>query len=170
MSKGALSGTVITKTAPTPLPQQFDALCKTLCTCAGAREKGGGKAKTAIKLMRNLDKSRDFNPPMPSEDKWTKKADGNPVKDDTIKQTPLQKWAKECKTNDKPFRNCEDTMVNLLNIVIGQLGPEIINTLKGLDDWKIIDADNDLITLLKELKIACHQDNTSKVDPAVDCI
>ena len=52
MDSGALSGIVITKSANTPLPQQYDALYNALLTYAGSRPKGGGKAKKSLKNMK----------------------------------------------------------------------------------------------------------------------
>ena len=170
MNTAELKGLVISKSSRTSLPQQYDALYKALLTYAGTRPRGGSKAKTSLMKMKTMSK-QDFDPPMPSLNEYEITAsDGTVTEDQTIKKALFANWTDECSSNNKPFKNYQETMDNLFNIVIGQLGPEIVNSLKGVEGWTDIDEGNDTIKMLEELKLVCYRDDTSKIDPGLDIV
>ena len=102
--------------------------------------------------MRRLTKKDDFDPPMPTEDQYTvTDKQGNEEVNKVLQKSLFQRWNSECDANNKPYINYNETMINLFNIVVGQLGPEIITSFKGTDNWDDIDEENDTIELLKVL-------------------
>ena len=170
LNREELSGVVITTSSKTPLSRQFELLFNALVMHAGSRSKGGGDAKKSILKMRTLTKKGDFDPPRPKisdcvqldkDDKPKLDDNGDVIIDEVLYKSACDQWTNECNENTKPFRNDQNTMVNLFNIIFGQLGPEIVDCLEGLDDWKSMNESNDAIEPLTELKKICHRDDTT---------
>ena len=163
LNKDELEGIVICENINTPLAQQFDALYEALMVYGGSRN---GKIKTAIRTMEDL-KPSSFQPPKPEESSYITE-DG--VIDEDVKKVRFNAWEKGLEQADKLYRKYAEAMENLFNTIIGQLGPEIKSSLKGLKTWEEIDMSNQTIKLLRELKTICYRDNSSKVDPGIDVI
>ena len=179
MNTAGLSGIVISGSTNVALPQQYDLFYEALKTYTGTLPKGGPDAKTALLEMRELEKSKDFDAPKPDRSEWMKKdekgnivrdANGNEVEDDIIKDALWGGWKSTAAASEKPFQHYKETMKALFNVVIGQCDSEIVNSLKGDEDWAIMDARNSTIMLMKKLKNLCYRDDINKLDTVIDII
>ena len=161
LNKEELEGIVICESMPTPTAQQFDALYDALIVYGGSRN-----SRTSLRTMKYITKA-SLEPPRPDKSRYT---DENGKIDGAFESALLKVWEKECEEAFKKFSKYKDAIENLFESIMGQLGVEIKNNLKGHEDWEQIDEDNDTIGLLKILKELCYRDNSNKIDDGMDII
>ena len=166
LNKEELEGIVICNGIKSPLAQQYDNLFDALLVHAGSRKGSGGKARKSILTMKHFSKT-DFDPEYPSKDLYDS---GNTNEDETRRQIHLKAWEKAVKEAYTTHCKYEEVMENLFSVIIGQLDKEILNNLRGNEDWDNIHAGSKTIDLLKILKELCYRDDTNKLDPVVDII
>ena len=70
----------------------------------------------------------------------------------------------------KLYTTYKETIDSLFETIIGQLGREIRNNLKGMEEWTEIDDSNDTLLLLTKLRDLCYADNNNKIHPVDDLI
>ena len=163
LNKDELEGIVICESVGAPTAQQYDALLDALVVYSASRN---SKVKTSLRSLEYIAKD-EFKPNAPDPSEYTRK--DNTI-DTALQQTILGIWKDECSVAFKQFSKYKEAIEGLFETIIGQLGKEIINNLKGSQGWKTIDDSNDTIELLKILRELCYRDNNNKVHPVDDLI
>ena len=167
LNKEELEGIVICDSIKTPLAQQYDALYEALLVHAGGRKGSGGKAKKSILSFTHM-KKEEFDPEYPDDEQFRQGKD-NAI-NEKMRNSYIKAWEKAVEEAYVTHRKYEETMENIYNVIIGQLGRDILSNLKGHADWEDIHTNSKTIDLLKTLRDLCYRDDTSKLDAAIDVV
>ena len=144
LNKDELEGIVICESNPTPTAQQFDALLDALVVYAGSRN---AKVKTSLRSSKYLELA-DMKPKPPDPSEYTKP---DKTVDTALQAASLDVWKAGCAIAQKQHSKYKQDIEGLFETVIGQLGREIRNNLKGMTGWKSVDGDNDPVETQKRL-------------------
>ena len=163
LNKDELEGVVICQSSNVPTAQQYDDLFAALVVYASSRN---AKVKSSLKSLTYLTKE-DFKPDPPNPKIYTNE---DKSVDTVIQSASMEIWKSECITAYKQCTKYQQQIESLFEVIIGQLGKEILNNLKGMAGWKAIDDGNDTLKLLELLRELCYRDNNNKLHPVDDLI
>ena len=167
LNKDELEGITICETNQAPTAQQYDVLLDALVVYAGSKN---ARVKTSIRSLKYLT-LQDFKPDPPDPSVYTTPVKGGvDVVDKDIREAAMDIWKAESALACKQYASYKDSIDGLFETIIGQLGKDVLNNLKGTADWKTIDDESNTVRLLEILRELCYRDNSTKVHPVDDLI